>query len=162
MASVNVFSNFGSELVRPFYSRNIGINNGDVVPISFGAKITGNLMKNTRVGMMNVQTSKMDDILIENVEDLNIALSFVTAVPGVNMLDDTGIGTITDNDGDNAYKTASVIVTADSLPSCSITASDTQGIAPMTITLTSNLIGGNINKAPLLSLNNRRTCKPSK
>ncbi|MCW5518112.1 carbohydrate binding family 9 domain-containing protein [Muriicola sp. Z0-33] len=62
----DIFSNFGSELVRPFYSRNIGINNGDLVPISFGAKITGNLMKNTRIGIMNVQTSKMDDILIEN------------------------------------------------------------------------------------------------
>lgn len=62
----DVFSNFGSTLVQPFYSRNIGLNNGDVVPITFGAKITGNLFKNARIGVMNVQTSKGNDILAEN------------------------------------------------------------------------------------------------
>lgn len=62
----DIFSNFGSELVRPFYSRNIGLNNGSIVPILFGARITGNLMKNTRIGVMNVQTTEMNDILAEN------------------------------------------------------------------------------------------------
>lgn len=62
----DIFSNFGSELVRPFYSRNIGLNNGRLVPIIFGAKLTGNLMKNTRIGIMNIQTSEVDNILSEN------------------------------------------------------------------------------------------------
>ena len=40
----------------------------------------------------------IDDVLIEPSETLDIALAFPVAVPGVNMLDANGLGTITDND----------------------------------------------------------------
>ncbi|PIB22932.1 hypothetical protein BFP77_16575 [Maribacter sp. 4U21] len=41
----------------------------------------------------------VDDTIIENTETLDIALTFDAVPPvGVNMLDDTGVGTITDND----------------------------------------------------------------
>ena len=63
-----------------------------------------------------VTVNIVDDILIENVEDLNIALSFVTTVPGVNMLDDTGIGTITDNDGNEGWPEDMTLEACDTIP----------------------------------------------
>lgn len=62
----DIFSNFGSELVQPFYSRKIGFNNGTITPILFGARLSGNLANNTRIGVMNVRTSDVNDSSKEN------------------------------------------------------------------------------------------------
>ncbi len=53
----DIFSDFGIPPMRPFFSRKIGLtDNGAPIPISYGARITGNLTKDTRIGLMNLQT----------------------------------------------------------------------------------------------------------
>jgi hypothetical protein len=46
------FTNFGYSTIRPFFSRRIGLG----VPILFGARLSGKLDKNWRMGLMNMQT----------------------------------------------------------------------------------------------------------
>lgn len=53
----DIFSDFGIPPMRPFFSRKIGLtDDGSAIPIAYGARITGNLTKDTRVGLMNLQT----------------------------------------------------------------------------------------------------------
>ncbi len=52
----DLFSSFGTWNVKPFFSRRIGLNGGEVVPILFGSRLTGNVNDNLRVGAMSVQT----------------------------------------------------------------------------------------------------------
>lgn len=52
-----IFSDFGIPPMRPFFSRKIGLtDDGSTIPILYGARLTGNLTKDTRVGLMNLQT----------------------------------------------------------------------------------------------------------
>src|SRR5690606_19756281 len=53
----DLFANFGYETLRPFFSRRIGLG----VPIHFGARLSGKLNKNWRIGVMDMQTGKVDD-----------------------------------------------------------------------------------------------------
>lgn len=46
------FTNFGYANIRPFFSRRIGLG----VPILFGARLSGKLNRNWRMGLMNMQT----------------------------------------------------------------------------------------------------------
>lgn len=48
----DLFSNLGYSSLRPFFSRRIGLN----VPIQFGARLSGKLNENLRIGAMNMQT----------------------------------------------------------------------------------------------------------
>ena len=48
------FTNFGYSTIRPFFSRRIGLG----VPIHFGARLSGKLNKDWRLGVMNMQTGK--------------------------------------------------------------------------------------------------------
>ncbi len=50
--NADLFSQFGFTKIRPFYSRRIGQSSS----IKYGARITGKLDENWRVGLMNVQT----------------------------------------------------------------------------------------------------------
>lgn len=52
------FTNFGYSTIRPFFSRRIGLG----VPIHFGARLSGKLNKNWRLGLMNMQTGKEESI----------------------------------------------------------------------------------------------------
>ncbi len=52
LENADLFSNFGYSDIRPFFSRRIGLN----VPINFGARISGKLDKNWRIGAMDIQT----------------------------------------------------------------------------------------------------------
>lgn len=52
------FSNFGYASVRPFFSRRIGLN----AHIDFGARLSGKLDKNWRIGVMDMQTAKVDSV----------------------------------------------------------------------------------------------------
>ena len=57
----DIFSDFGIPPMRPFFSRKIGLrNDGSSIPIGYGARITGNLTKDTRIGLMNLQTKSAD------------------------------------------------------------------------------------------------------
>lgn len=53
----DLFANFGYESIRPFFSRRIGLN----VPIQAGARISGNLNDNWRLGLMDMQTSSIEE-----------------------------------------------------------------------------------------------------
>jgi len=48
------FNNFGYGTIRPFFSRRIGLN----APIQYGARLSGKLNKNWRMGFMNMQTER--------------------------------------------------------------------------------------------------------
>lgn len=52
------FSNFGYATIRPFFSRRIGLN----APINFGTRLSGKLNKDWRIGVMNMQTGKVDSM----------------------------------------------------------------------------------------------------
>jgi hypothetical protein len=62
----DLFSNFGIPPIRPFYSRRIGSKDDTNVPILFGARLTGNVNKNLRVGAMNIQTGRKDTSAADN------------------------------------------------------------------------------------------------
>lgn len=51
------FTNFGYSTIRPFFSRRIGLG----VPIHFGARLSGKLNKNWRMGLMNMQTGSQSE-----------------------------------------------------------------------------------------------------
>lgn len=53
----DMFSNFGYATIRPFFSRRIGLG----VPIRFGARLSGKLNKNWRLGLMDMQTGSVDE-----------------------------------------------------------------------------------------------------
>ena len=52
------FANFGYATIRPFFSRRIGLGG---VPIRFGARLSGKLNKDWRLGVMDMQTGAADD-----------------------------------------------------------------------------------------------------
>lgn len=51
------FTNFGYSTIRPFFSRRIGLGG---VPIRFGARLSGKLNKDWRIGIMDMQTGSVD------------------------------------------------------------------------------------------------------
>lgn len=54
----DLFANFGYASIRPFFSRRIGLG----VPINYGARVSGRLDKNWRIGAMDMQTGKVGSI----------------------------------------------------------------------------------------------------
>ncbi len=53
----DLFNNLGTDLSNPFYSRRIGSETN----ILAGAKLSGNIGKKTRIGLLNVQTKNEDE-----------------------------------------------------------------------------------------------------
>lgn len=53
----DLFANFGYADLRPFFSRRIGLG----VPIDFGARLSGKLDKNWRIGVMDMRTAKVNE-----------------------------------------------------------------------------------------------------
>ena len=53
----DIFANFGYPTIRPFFSRRIGLN----VPIKYGARLSGRINKNWRIGAMDMQTGKVSE-----------------------------------------------------------------------------------------------------
>ncbi|MFT4595534.1 MAG: hypothetical protein ACI85G_001466 [Psychroserpens sp.] len=60
----DLFSTFGFSTIRPFFSRRIGLNSGQKVPILGGLRLSGKPSQNWRIGVMTMQT--------EGVRDLNL------------------------------------------------------------------------------------------
>lgn len=52
----DLFANFGYSNIRPFFSRRIGLG----VPILFGARLSGKLDRNWRIGLMDMQTESVE------------------------------------------------------------------------------------------------------
>ncbi|HZY80702.1 MAG TPA: DUF5916 domain-containing protein [Cyclobacteriaceae bacterium] len=53
----DIFSNIGYATIRPFFSRRIGLG----VPIDAGARLSGRINRNWRIGAMDMQTSSVGD-----------------------------------------------------------------------------------------------------
>lgn len=101
----DLFYNFGYSDIRPFFSRRIGLNQ----PIDFGARLTGQLNKNWRIGAMDIQTGNSEDNNVEAanygvitlqrrvLDRSNIAFMFINkditgSLPGVNAANNSTIG----------------------------------------------------------------------
>jgi Domain of unknown function (DUF5916)/Carbohydrate family 9 binding domain-like len=57
LENADLFANFGYSNIRPFFSRRIGLG----VPIRYGARISGSLDKNWRIGAMDMQTKSIGE-----------------------------------------------------------------------------------------------------
>jgi len=53
----DIFANFGYTTIRPFFSRRIGLG----VPIDYGARLSGRINRNWRLGAMDMQTAAVPD-----------------------------------------------------------------------------------------------------
>jgi hypothetical protein len=63
----DVFEDFGIPPMKPFFSRRIGLDeNGNPIPILFGARLSGNINKDLRIGAMNMQTQETVDFFAQN------------------------------------------------------------------------------------------------
>ena len=63
----DVFEDFGIPPMKPFFSRRIGLDeDGSPIPILFGARLSGNINKDLRIGLMNMQTRKTNDFFAQN------------------------------------------------------------------------------------------------
>lgn len=66
LENADLFGSFGNRRVNPFFSRRIGIVRDTTTglnvanPIFYGARLSGKLNDNLRVGLMNMQTAKYD------------------------------------------------------------------------------------------------------
>jgi hypothetical protein len=58
----DLFGNFGTSGVRPFFSRRIGLD----APVNAGARLSGRLGNDWRIGMMDMQTGREGDYLSRN------------------------------------------------------------------------------------------------
>jgi hypothetical protein len=54
----DLFQSFGFRQIRPFFSRRIGLNNGNIVPILSGLRLSGKPNKDWRIGLMDLQTAE--------------------------------------------------------------------------------------------------------
>lgn len=62
LENADLFSNLGVNGVNPFYSRRIGSSSD----IQFGVKLSGNISSKTRIGALNVQTSRENNVAAQN------------------------------------------------------------------------------------------------
>ncbi len=58
----DLFSSFGFRQIRPFFSRRIGIENGNLIPIYGGVRLNGKVSNKTRVGLLNMQTAAVNSL----------------------------------------------------------------------------------------------------
>ncbi len=54
----DLFERFGFRQIRPFFSRRVGLDNGNIIPIIAGARLSGKPSKNWRIGVMDIQTAE--------------------------------------------------------------------------------------------------------
>jgi hypothetical protein len=71
--NADLFSNYGIPPIRPFYSRTIGLDkDGNTVQLYGGIRLTGNMTKRTRIGIMNMQTGKSDEFAARNYTAVSV------------------------------------------------------------------------------------------
>jgi hypothetical protein len=58
----DLFANLGTENLRPFFSRRIGLSS----PVQAGARLSGKIGNNWRIGLMDLQAGQKDDIRAGN------------------------------------------------------------------------------------------------
>lgn len=60
------FSYFGFTRIRPFFSRRIGLYNNQIIPIIAGARLSGQINRKWRSGIMMMQTKKTETLAPQN------------------------------------------------------------------------------------------------
>jgi len=61
LENADIFNAYGQFANQPFYSRRIGLDSGgNTVPITYGARLTGNLNEKLRIGVFNMHTKSND------------------------------------------------------------------------------------------------------
>jgi len=80
----DLFANLGSQTIRPFFSRRVGLNS----PVIAGARLSGNAGEDWRIGLMTMQTA---------VRDLNSADNFSVAVVQRKILSRSNVGVFMTN-----------------------------------------------------------------
>ncbi len=80
----DLFANLGTQTIRPFFSRRIGLDS----PVIAGARLSGNAGENWRIGLMNMQTA---------VKDLSPADNFSVAVLQRKILSRSNVGVFMTN-----------------------------------------------------------------
>jgi len=70
----DLFGGYGIPgLISPFYSRTIGLDkNGNRIPIIGGARLSGDISKSTRIGIMNMQTASQGDYFADNYSAVSV------------------------------------------------------------------------------------------
>jgi len=69
----DIFSEIGIPPMRPFFSRRIGLDaDGAPIPISYGARLSGNVNKDLRIGVMNLQTRETDEFSGQNYSSFTV------------------------------------------------------------------------------------------
>ncbi|MCX7769150.1 MAG: DUF5916 domain-containing protein, partial [Flavobacteriales bacterium] len=58
----DLFARFGFTRIRPFFSRRIGLHNGQAIPIMAGLRLTGKLSRLWRIGLMDIHTAARQDL----------------------------------------------------------------------------------------------------
>lgn len=77
LENADVFADFGIRGIRPFFSRRIGLNsNLEAVPILFGARATGNIDKDNRIGIMNIHSRATPNSLAQNQSAISFKRQF--------------------------------------------------------------------------------------
>ena len=61
LENADLFSGFGDSRINPFFSRRVGIKSGESIPIYGGARLSGKIDDNWRIGILNMQTASKDD-----------------------------------------------------------------------------------------------------
>lgn len=69
----DIFDHFGGSGINLFFSRQIGLDeSGRAIPILGGARMSGNILPKTRIGMMSMQTAETDDEASRNYSAIAI------------------------------------------------------------------------------------------
>ena len=67
----DLFENYGIPPMRPFFSRRIGLDeDGNTIPILYGARLSGNVNKDLRLGLMNMHTRETEETVAQNYTSL--------------------------------------------------------------------------------------------
>lgn len=83
----DLFASFGFSKIRPFFSRRIGLANGQQVPLFAGVRVSGKIGQGWRVGLMGIQA--------EGVGKLNLnSQNFVVAAVQRNIFKRSNIAAI--------------------------------------------------------------------
>ncbi|NND33377.1 MAG: hypothetical protein HKN76_12370, partial [Saprospiraceae bacterium] len=68
----DIYSDFGIPPMRPFFSRKIGLDDdGNPIPIAYGARLSGNVNKDLRIGVMNLQTKATNEFFGQNYTSIS-------------------------------------------------------------------------------------------
>lgn len=62
----DLIETFGNWEIKPFFSRRIGLRNGQTIPIAFGVRLSGNLSDKWRINLMNTQTTETNGSPAQN------------------------------------------------------------------------------------------------